>query len=85
MDKRPENSKCSSSNPVVNFKVFFCVPYEPKEFEISPPASFEIASVKIFKLAPKAPEPLVEVPTPRCNCKLSTDDAKSPRFTQNVP
>ena len=45
----------------------------------------ETASVKIFKLAPKAPAPFVDVPTPRCNCKLSTDDAKSPKLTQNVP
>jgi len=53
--------------------------------EISPPAISETASVKIFKLAPKAPDPLVEVPTPRCSCKFSVDEAKSPRFTQKVP
>ena len=57
----------------------------PKLFEISPEASSEKASVNTFKLAPKAPEPFVEVPTPRCSCKLSVDDAKSPKFTQNVP
>ncbi len=58
---------------------------EPTEEEISALAFSDPASVKIFKLAPKAPAPLVEVPTPRCSCKLSTDDAKSPRFTQKVP
>ena len=71
--------------PVENFTVCFLVPYDPNEFEISPFAISDIASVKIFKLAPNAPEPLVDVPTPRCNCKLCVDDAKSPIFTQNVP
>ena len=44
-----------------------------------------MASVKIFKLAPNAAVPFVEVPTPRCNCKLWVEEAKSPRFTQKVP
>ena len=57
----------------------------PIEFEISPLASLETASVNTLILAPKAPEPLVDVPTPRCNCKLSTDEEKSPKLTQNVP
>ena len=70
---------------MVNFTLCFRAPKDPKELAISPPAFSETASVKMFKLAPKAPEPLVEVPTPRCNCKLSTEDAKSPRLTQNVP
>ena len=61
------------------------MPNEPKEFEISPYASSRTASVKIFKLAPKAPDPFVEVPTPLWSCKFSVEEAKSLRFTQKVP
>ena len=71
--------------PVENLTVCFLVLKLPKELDISPLASLDTASVKILILAPKAPDPLVEVPTQRCNCKLSTEDTKSPRFTQNVP
>ncbi len=76
---------CSLILPVLNFTVCFLVLKEPKELEISANASSETASVKMFKLAPKAPEPLVDVPTPRCNCKFSVEEAKSPKFTQKVP
>ena len=85
LENLPETSRCSLILPVVNFTVCFLVPKEPKELAISPPASSETASVKMFKLAPKAPEPLVEVPTPRCNCRFSTEEAKSPKFTQKEP
>ena len=39
--------------------------YDPKELEISPEASSDITSVNILRLAPNAPAPLVDVPTPR--------------------
>ena len=39
-------------------------------------------SVCMFKVAPKAPAPLVDVPAPRCNCMLCTLEAKSLMFTQ---
>ena len=76
---------CHFANIGVQVLLLDIVPKEPNEFEISPPASSEIASVKMFKLAPNAPDPLVDVPTPRCNCKLCVEDAKSPKLTQNVP
>ncbi len=84
-DSLPDNSKFSLILPVVNFTVCLRVLNDPKEFEVSPPASSAIASVKIFRLAPKAPDPLVEVPTPRCSCRFSVEEAKSPKFTQKVP
>ena len=66
-DKRPAISKWSFSKPVLNLTVFFKVLKLPTELAISALASLVYESVSIFKLAPKAPEPLVEVPTPRCN------------------
>ena len=39
-------------------------------------------SVCMFSVAPKAPEPLVEVPAPRCSCMLCTEEAKSPILTK---
>ena len=36
-------------------------------------------------LPPKAPAPLLLVPTPRCICMLFTDEEKSGRLTKNVP
>ena len=57
----------------------------PKLFEISKNFSFEIPSVRIFKLAPNALAPFVEVPTPRCNCIFSTEELKSGKLTQKVP
>ena len=59
--------------------------YDPNEFDNSPKASSDIASVNMLRLAPNALDPLVEVPTPRCSCMFSVDEAKSPKFTQKVP
>ena len=36
----------------------------------------------MLTVAPNALEPLVDVPTPRCTCRLETLDAKSPMLTQ---
>jgi len=38
-----------------------------------------------LKLAPKAPAPFVEEPTPLCNCILWVELAKSGRLTQKTP
>ena len=66
-DSLPDISTLLFSFPVENLTVCFLVLYDPYEFENSPKASLDIASVRIFKLAPKAPAPLVDVPTPLCN------------------
>ena len=42
-------------------------------------------SVRILILAPKAPEPFVDVPTPRWTCRLSIEELKSGKLTQKVP
>src|SRR5690606_22116595 len=85
LDSLPVSSNVLLTSPVENLAVCFRVLKLPKELEISPLASYEYASVSKFKLAPKAPEPLVEVPTPRCNCRFSTLETKSGIFTQKLP
>ena len=39
----------------------------------------------MLMLAPKAPEPFVDVPTPLWTCRFSTEDEKSGKLTQYVP
>ena len=60
----PENSKCLFNRPVENLRVFFSVPKLPALVAISAKASADGALVVKLRLAPNAPAPLVEVPTP---------------------
>ena len=85
LDSLPDTSKCSFNNPVLNFTLYFWELKDPPAIPISLKALSDTPSLRIFKLAPKEPEPLVEVPTPLCNCKFSIEDAKSGIFTQKVP
>ena len=54
----------------------------PMEFAISANPFSDTASVNKFILAPNAPDPLVEVPTPLCIWRLEIEEVKSGRFTQ---
>ena len=42
------------------------------------------ALVRMFTLAPKAPEPLVDVPAPRCTCTSASEATRSGVFTQKM-
>ena len=57
----------------------------PTVLALSKYGFWEILSVKILILAPKAPEPFTDVPIPLWTCKFSTEDEKSGKSTQNVP
>ena len=65
--------------------VFLKVLKLPKLLAISAKASSDTPCVIKLRLAPKAPAPLVEVPTPRFSWMLSTEEVKSGRLTQKVP
>ena len=64
-DKRTSIENLPLINPVPAFKVFFNVLNEPKELSKMPYELEEISSVFMFKLAPKAAAPFVDVPIPR--------------------
>ena len=81
----PENSIVSFNKPVLNLKLFFTVLKLPIVLALSKYGFWEILSVKILILAPKALDPLTEVPIPLWTCKFSTEDEKSGKSTQKVP
>ena len=58
------------------------VPKEPPESMTRPPASSLNSMVWMATVAPKAPAPLDELPTPRWMVRLSTLLAKSGKSTQ---
>ena len=70
-DKRPDNSKWLLNNPVENFSVFLKVLKLPTLELNDANVSSWAASVKMFKVAPKAADPFVEVPTPLWSWMLS--------------
>ena len=57
----------------------------PTVFELSKKDFSAILSVRILILAPKALDPLTEVPIPLWTCKFSTEEEKSGKSTQKVP
>ena len=89
VETRPENSALylasRSITPVPKIVFALKVLYEPAEKLTWAKASSLTPSVDKLRLAPKAPDPFVEDPTPRCNCALCVELAKSGRLTQKVP
>ncbi len=57
---------------------------EPYESSAAAPGSAGSVMLLMFTEAPKAPAPLVEVPTPRCIWMLPDEEARSGRSTQNT-
>ncbi len=84
-DNRVSTDHLPSIRPVPAITLFFRVLKEPKEALVSANASLRRVLVWIFRLAPNADEPLVEVPTPRWIWMLLTEEAKSGMFTQKSP
>ncbi|OPZ51939.1 MAG: hypothetical protein BWY89_02024 [Bacteroidetes bacterium ADurb.BinA012] len=74
----------SPSIPVHAFAERREVLKEPYDISTEAPASEGGVWLLMFTEAPKAPAPLVDVPTPRCTCTLPVDDARSGRSTQNT-
>src|SRR5690554_1646950 len=67
------------------FTEFLMVLKDPPELSITAYGFCSNLLVAILILAPKAPLPLEDVPTPRCTCILSIEVEKSGILTQKTP
>ncbi len=74
----------SPSMPVHAFAESREVLNEPYDISAEAPASDGGVMLLMFTEAPKAPAPLVDVPTPRCTWMLPVEEARSGRSTQNT-
>ena len=60
------------------------VPYEPMDISAEANGSAPTDAVFILMLAPNAPAPLAEVPSPLCSCTLEIMEERAGILTQNT-